>query len=132
MDLVRISKIKAHLKSIKRTFRNGLPADPASLTGTDCSDTLKDGFWMEDLGHILPGYEHFQKGKLMQTPGPDRSVEMPELPVHLEILEPNSETSTNSVDERMEPPQTGGRSAGSIPATAPGAEVRKRKAYRAK
>ena len=77
----------------------------------------------------IPWYEHFQGGKLMQTPGPDRAVEMP---VHLEILEPNSETSTNSVDERLEPLQTGGRSAGSILATALGAEVRKRKANRAK
>ena len=36
------------------------------------------------------------------------------------------------MDERLEPLQTGGRSAGSIPATALGAEVRKRKANRAK
>ena len=123
IDPVRGSKIEGHLKSIKRSFRNGLRVDPVPLTGACCLDTLGNGFWMEDLWD-----EHFQGGKLMQTPGPNLAVEMP---VHLEILEPSSDPSTNSVDERTEPLQTEGRSAGSIPAMAPGAEVRKRKANRA-
>ena len=108
IDPVRGLKIQAHLKAIKRSFRNGLRVDPGPLTGAGWLDTLGNGFLMEDVGHGNPssGFEHVQEDELLETMGANLAVEMPVPPG---MLEASSDASTNIVEKRIEPLQTGGR-----------------------